>query len=72
MAVKIPRLIEGERGETDLLEMVIDTGDASPRKQAARHIPFAVRQEVEEQLKNMWRTRLYIHLLAPEPVRLCW
>lgn len=39
-------LTEGERGETDLVEMLIDTGDAVPRKQAARRIPFAARQEV--------------------------
>ena len=51
-------LTEGERGETDLLEMLIDTGDAPPRKQAARRIPFAVRQEVAEQLKSMLKNQV--------------
>ena len=34
-------LCDDERGETDLVEFKIDTGDASPKKQAARRIPFA-------------------------------
>ena len=48
-------LEEGERGETDLVEMVIDTGDAPPLKQAARRMPFSVRQEVARLLKEMQR-----------------
>ena len=48
-------LEEGERGETDLVEMVIDTGDAPPLKQAARRMPFSVRQEVACLLKEMQR-----------------
>ena len=46
-------LEENERGETDLLEMEIDTGDAPPKKQRPRRMPFAVRQEVSKQLKRM-------------------
>ena len=46
-------LEEGERGETDLLQFTIDTGDAAPKKQSARRMPFAVRQEVNRQLKQM-------------------
>jgi len=46
-------LEEGERGETDLIQMEIDTGDACPKKQPARRMPFAVRQEVATQLKKM-------------------
>ena len=46
-------LEEGERGETDLITMGIDTGDAPPCKQAPRRMPFVVRQEVARQLKNM-------------------
>ena len=38
-----------ERGETDLLTMQIDTGEASPRKQVVRRMPFAVRSEVAKQ-----------------------
>ena len=46
-------LDELERGETDLLQFQIDTGDATPQKQRARRMPFAVRQEVTRQLKKM-------------------
>ena len=35
-----------ERGETNLVEMEIHTGDEAPRKVAARRMPFAVCQEV--------------------------
>ena len=35
---------DGERGETDWVEMTIDTGNATRRKQNVRRIPFAVRQ----------------------------
>ena len=46
-------LEEGERGETNLVEMTIDTGDAPAKKQPPRRMPFAVRQEVAHQLKDM-------------------
>ena len=46
-------LNEGERGETDLVEMDINTGEATPTRQAVRRLPFAVRQEVARQLKEM-------------------
>ena len=46
-------LEEGERGETDLVEMEICMGDASPRRVAARRMPLAVRQEVSRQLQKM-------------------
>ena len=42
---------EEERGEMDLVQLTIDTGEASPMKQPARHIPFAARQEVAQQCK---------------------
>ena len=42
-----------DRGETDLVEMVIETGDASPKEQPVRRMPFAVRSEVARQLKEM-------------------
>ena len=41
--------------ETDLVELQIDTGDASPIKQQVRRMPFAVRQEVARQLREMQR-----------------
>ena len=46
-------LEDGEQGETDLVEMEIHTGDAPPRKQPARRMPFVVRQEVARQLQSM-------------------
>ena len=41
------------RGETDLIEMEIHTGEEAPRKVSACRMPFAVRQEVAKQLHNM-------------------
>ena len=46
-------LDENERGETDLAEMEIWTGDATPRKVPAHRMPLTVRQEVSRQLKAM-------------------
>ena len=46
-------LEEGERGETGLIQMNIDTGDATPRCQPVRHTPFAARQEIATQLQQM-------------------
>lgn len=37
---------KGEHGETDLIQMEIDTGDAAPRKQLVRRMPFAARSEI--------------------------
>lgn len=34
-------LEKGERGETDLIQMEIDTGDGMPKKQSVRRMPFA-------------------------------
>ena len=46
-------LDEDERGETDMIEFEINTGDELPRKQAARRIPYGAHQEVAEQLERM-------------------
>ena len=46
-------LEEGDRGETDLFHMEIDTGNAHPKRQAPRRMPFAVREEVARQLSEM-------------------
>ena len=48
-------LKDDERGETDLVEFKIDTGDACPKRQAVRRIPFAARHEISDQLENMQR-----------------
>ena len=46
-------LEDGERGETELVYMEIDTGDKQPIKQRVRRMPFALRQEVARQLRLM-------------------
>ena len=46
-------LEDGERGETDLVEFKIDTGDAVPKRQTVRRIPFAARQEIADQLEKI-------------------
>ena len=46
-------LEEGERGETNLTEMEIDTGDVTPRRVPLRRMPLAVRREVARQLETM-------------------
>lgn len=46
-------LEENERGETELVQFEIDTGDAPPRRQRPRRMPFTVREEVSRQLHNM-------------------
>ena len=46
-------LEDGERGETDLIRMDIDTGDAAPKRQYARRTPFAAREEISRQLLQM-------------------
>ena len=42
-----------ERGETDLVQIEIDTGNASSKRQPVRRMPFAVPQEVAKQLRSM-------------------
>ena len=49
-------LEDGERGETDLIYMEIDTREARPKKQPAGRVPFALRQEVAGQLVKCRQT----------------
>ena len=42
-----------EQGEIDWVEMTIDTGNVTPRKQNVHLIPFAVRQDVAHQLHEI-------------------
>ena len=46
-------LEDGERGETDLVTLNIDTGDARPKRLPVRRVPFAVREEILRQLQEM-------------------
>lgn len=39
-------------GETDTVQFEIDIGDATPKRQLLRRMPFLVRQEVARQLKS--------------------
>ena len=49
-------LEEHEWGETDHMEMDVDTGDAEPQRCSPRCTPFAVRDEVARQLDYMQST----------------
>lgn len=51
-------LSEAERGETDLVEMTIDTGDAPPKRQPLRRVPFAIRKELGQQLESIERNNV--------------
>ena len=48
-------LEDGERGETDLVQLEIDTGDSPSKRQPLRRMPFTARQEVAKQLNKMQR-----------------
>ena len=67
-------LTDSDRGEKDLVEMNIETGDATPRKQAARRLPFVVRQEVTCQLRNMQEQKIILPSTSPwaSPIVLVW
>ena len=45
-------LEEDERGETDIVQLVIDTGDAPPQRQPVRKVPFAVSKPTEVSMQN--------------------
>ena len=42
-----------ELGSTDLVQHVINTGDSQPVRQPAQHIPFALREKVDEMVDEM-------------------
>jgi len=46
-------LEEGERGETDLISIEIDTGNAAPKHQPNHRTPLAAREEISRQLLQM-------------------
>ena len=51
-------LNDEERGETDLIEFKIDTGEACTRRQPVRRVPFSARKEIAEQLEKMQRNNV--------------
>ena len=46
-------LERGKRGETDAVELHIDTGEAEPKSQLVRRVPFALRKEISKCLREM-------------------
>ena len=58
-------LQDGERGETTLATMNIDTGDATQKKHPVRRVPFALRQEVVKQLEKMQEEGVIQPLSSP-------
>ena len=50
---KVFAIEDGERGETGMIQMEIDTGDSGPQRQPARRVPFTARQEIACQLHSM-------------------
>ena len=51
-------LEDSEREETDVIEVHIDTDDATSKAQPVCRIPFAVCQEVAQQLQQMQEDRV--------------
>ena len=61
-------LEKGERGETDLIHMEIDTGDATPKKQPVRRMPYTARSEIARQLKEMQENGVpFVESSSPRP-----
>ena len=54
-------LDDDERGETDLVQLTIDTGDAPPVRQSARRIPMAAQQDLAQLLESMQKS----HVIQP-------
>ena len=46
-------LSDEELGETDLVSHIIDTGDAKPVKTLPRRLPYALRAELEEEMRKL-------------------
>ena len=44
---------DNDRGESNLAQFEIDTGDAPPRRLHPRRLPTAAKQEVAGQIQNM-------------------
>ena len=63
-------LEDGEQGETDVVELEIDTGDAKPRRQRARRMPFAIREEVSNNSRSCSQLESYNPLTAHGLVQL--
>ena len=51
-------LDDGDKGETDLVEMTNETGNAVPKEQAVHRTPFTVRHKVDVQLQKMLKQNI--------------
>ena len=49
---------DGERGETDLVKLHVEMGDATPIAQSVCRVPFAIRKEVAHQLRKIQRNNV--------------
>ena len=49
---------EAERGETNLIQMTINTGEAQPKQVQPPRTPLAARQEITTQLKQLQDQRI--------------
>jgi len=58
-------LDEADRGETDLIQLEIDTGEAPPIKQSFRRMPYAAREKVANQLHKMKKLNVMQPLKSP-------
>ena len=56
----------GEHGETVLIQLKIDTGNAPPNRQHPCRMPFSAREEVAKQLKKMQEMSVI------QPLKLPW
>jgi len=51
-------LKEDERDEANIVQLVIDTGDAPLQKQPVRRVPFTAHQELENLLESMQKLKV--------------
>ena len=49
-------LQDGELGETDMVTHTIDTGSAKPVQTSPRRLPYMLRHELEQELRNLLHT----------------
>ena len=54
-----------ELGETDIVEHTIDTGNAKAVKTFPRRLPYALRKELEEELKKLLAIGCIEHSTSP-------
>ena len=63
---------DGERGETDIVTMEIDTGEAQPKHHPVRRTRFAARQEIARQLREMQAQKVITPSDSHGQALLCW